>query len=101
MADFKVICWNCGGLRRHSPATQDKMDFFQTQYPTAHFSVLAFLETHHRHEEDFPPYLLEFASTHTLIHTPAARTKRILALFFLFIMITRLLPLPLWYLGGL
>ncbi len=71
MADFKVVCWNCGGLRHHSPATQDKMDFFHTQYPTSNFSVLAFLETHHRHEEDFPPYLLELASTHTLIHTPA------------------------------
>ena len=72
MADLKVVCWNCGGLRRHSPTSQDKMNFLQTQYPTATFSVLALLETHHRNEEDFPPFLHELACTHTLIHSPAA-----------------------------
>ena len=71
MADLKVVCWNCGGLRRHSPTSLHKMAFLSKQYPTVDFSVLALLETHHRTEDDFPPFIQDLACTHTLIHTPA------------------------------
>ena len=75
MADFKVVTWNCRGLRLDSPLTSDKMSFFHKQYPTLDFSLLAFVETHHRSEEDFPPFIQELTATHTLLHTPGSADR--------------------------
>ena len=53
MAGPKVVMWNSGGLRAGAHSTEQKMAFFDKEFPEANFSVTAFLETH-KSEDDFP-----------------------------------------------
>ena len=71
MAALKIVAWNCSGLRADSPTTPAKMSFLETQYPQSAFDILTLLETHHRHDQDFPSLLQSYAITHHLIDTPA------------------------------
>ena len=46
------------------------MGFFDKEFPEANFSVAAFLETHHKNEDDSPDLIREYIITHHCIHTP-------------------------------
>ena len=69
MAGLNVVMWNSGGLRAAANSTAQKMDFFD-EFPEANFSVAAFLETHHKYEDDFPNLLNEYRTHHHCIHAP-------------------------------
>ena len=58
MAAFKVVMWNW--CKFHAPED----GFFEN------FSLAAFLETHHKHEDDFPDLINEYVINHHLIHAP-------------------------------
>ena len=70
MAGLKVVVWNSGGLRAAAPSTAQKMIFFDQEFPEANFSVAAFLETHHKDEDDFPDLINEYRTHHHCIHAP-------------------------------
>ena len=70
MSGLKVVMWNSGGLWASADSTDQKMAFFEKEYPQANFSVAAFLETHHKDEDDFPDLINEYMVTHHCIHTP-------------------------------
>ena len=44
--------------------------FFDKEFPEANFSVAAFLETHHKNEDDFPDLINEYCTHHHCIHAP-------------------------------
>ena len=54
MAVPKVICWNSAGLRASTVTTPKKMAFFDSQFPNANFAIAAFIETHHKSEQEIP-----------------------------------------------
>ena len=70
MAGLHVAMWNSGGLRAATPSTAQKMEFFDKEFPEANFSVAAFLETHHKNEDDFPDLSNEYCTRHHCIHAP-------------------------------
>ena len=70
MAGLSVVMWNSGGLRAAAPSTDQKMAFFDKEFPDANVSVAAFLETHHKSEDDFPDLINEYIITHHCIHAP-------------------------------
>ena len=70
MAGLKVVMWNSGGLRAAADSTDHKMAFFDKEFPQADFSIAAFLETHHKNEDDFPDLLNKYIVTHHCVHTP-------------------------------
>ena len=72
MMSFKhnIITWNCNGLRANAGSSEDKLRFFDKEFPNASFAVAAFIETHHRNIDDFPEELKEYESTHHFFHTP-------------------------------
>ena len=70
MAAFRVAMWNCNGLRAAVASTTHKMGYFDKTFPLANFSIAAFVETHHRGEEDFPSHINEYKVTHNVLHTP-------------------------------
>ena len=70
MGSNKIICWNSAGIRADSNSTPEKLAFLNSQFPKANFSILALVETHHRNREDIPQELIEYESSHHLIHTP-------------------------------
>ena len=70
MAAPKIVMWNCGGIRAPTKSTPDKTAFFDKEYPKANFDIAAFVETHHRNEEEIPDLIKEYTITHHLIHTP-------------------------------
>ena len=70
MAGLKVVMWNSGGLRAAAHSTEQKMAFFDKEFPGANFSVAAFLETHHKSEDDFPDLIKEYMVNHHCIHAP-------------------------------
>ena len=47
-----------------------KKAFFAKEFPEANFSVAAFLETHHKNEDDFPDVINEYCTHHHCIHAP-------------------------------
>ena len=65
-----MICWNSAGLRASTVTTQEKMGFFNSQFPNGDFALAAFIETHHKTEEEIPDTIKEYKVTHHLIHTP-------------------------------
>ena len=67
-----MTCWNSGGLRASATSTPGKMAFFDKQFPNGNFAIAAFIETHHKNEEDFPDLIKEYMTTHHLIHTPTS-----------------------------
>ena len=78
MAELKIALWNCGGLRRSSPSTSRKMAFFDKELQHNAFHFAAFVETHHRDDDDFPlPLKLRHQSSqYHIIHTTATKTHR-------------------------
>ena len=52
MAPFKVLVWNCGGLR-DTAVSQNKAFFFEKDYRND-FDAAFFVETHHKDQTDFP-----------------------------------------------
>ena len=65
-----MVMWNSGGLRAAATSTAQKMGFFDKEFPEANFSVAAFLETHHKNEDDFPDLINEYCTHHHCIHAP-------------------------------
>ena len=70
MASPKVICWNSSGLRASAKSTPVKIAFFDKEFPKGNFAIAAFVETHHKNEDDFPDEIKEYLVTHHLLHTP-------------------------------
>ena len=71
-----MVLWNCGGLRSPTTSTALKMGFFDKEFKRTQFSVAAFVETHHRTEDDFPFSIKHHAPHYHLIHTPATKTHK-------------------------
>ena len=69
MACFKIIAWNCGGLR-DSAVSKNKALFLEKGYKTD-FDVAFFIETHHKSINDLPPEILRYENTHHIVHSPA------------------------------
>ena len=70
MARLNVVMWNSGGLRAAAGTTDHKMAFFDKEFFQADFSIAAFLETHHKNEDDFPDLINEYIVIHHNVHTP-------------------------------
>ena len=70
MAGVKVVMWNSGGLRAAAGSTGHKLASFDKEIRQADFSIAAFLETHHKNEDDFPDLINEYIVTHHYVHTP-------------------------------
>ena len=70
MASPKVVCWNSAGIRAGANSTPKKLAFFDKEFPNGNFAVAAFVETHHKNEDDFSDEFKEYKVTHHLIHTP-------------------------------
>ena len=67
----KIISWNCNGLRASVASSEDKLNFFDKEYPNGSFGIAAFVESHHRNLDDLPIRFQEYTPTHHLVHTPA------------------------------
>ena len=63
-SEMAVVMWNSGGLRAAAGSTDHKMAFFDKEFPQADFAIVAFLETHHKNEDDFPDLI-----THHCVQT--------------------------------
>ena len=70
MAFPKVTCWNSAGIRAGANSTPKKIVFFDKEFPQANFAIAAFLETHHKNDEDIPDYFHSLQNTQHIIHTP-------------------------------
>ena len=68
MGGIKGFAWNCGGLRRNSPATLTKVIFFEKSFKNS-FDLFFFLETHHKDKDDIPNELMRFEDTHHIVHS--------------------------------
>ena len=66
----KVICWNSAGIRASCKTTPAKIAYFDNKFPNANFAIAAFIETHHKNEDDFPEQLKLYKTTHNIIHSP-------------------------------
>ena len=78
MAAQKVIMWNSAGIRTSANTTSDKMDFFNNTFKNGNFAIAAFIETHHKNEEDIPYKIKEHLISHHLVHstTPKDHTHK-------------------------
>ena len=74
MGQIKCVLWNSSGLRASANSTPHKMGFFDKTFPNASFDVAAFVETHHKNEDDFPSLIHEYKVTHQVIHAPTPET---------------------------
>ena len=54
MAATRVILWNSAGLRASAAQTQEKLIFFDKEFPGGKFDIATFVETHHKNEDDLP-----------------------------------------------
>ena len=70
MASSKVICWNSAGIRASAESTSTKIAFFDQQFPNRDFAIAAFVETHHRDENDLPEEFKEYLVTHHILYNP-------------------------------
>ena len=70
MAATKIVFWNSAGLRASADSTARKMAFFDAQFPDSNFAIAAFVETHHKNEDDLPEELANYSATHKVYHTP-------------------------------
>ena len=73
MASFKVVMWNCAGLRRATPTTQGKVDYCDSSFYNKQPSLIIFLESHHQDEDELPPIFHYYTQHYNLIHTPATK----------------------------
>ena len=74
MANTKIVFWNSAGLRASAQRTAEKLAFIDKEFPHGKFDKAAFVETHHKNEEDLPDEIREYATHHHLIHTPTPET---------------------------
>ena len=74
MADCNVTMWNCSGLRATTVTTLAKMALFDKENPNASYTIAAFVETHHRHTDDFPSYISQQSQHFHILHTPTTTT---------------------------
>ena len=70
MGSETVVLWNRAGLRASADSTPDKFSFFDDQFKNANFSIAAFVETHHKVDQDFSKELGQYAQTHQILHSP-------------------------------
>ena len=70
MGSQKIILWNCAGLRASASSTPAKFSFFDSQFSNANFTIAAFVETHHKDDQDFSRDLGQFQQTHNILHSP-------------------------------
>ena len=70
MGSDTVILWNSAGLRASADSTPAKLTFFDDQFKNANFSIAAFVETHHKGDQDFSIELGQYARTHQILHSP-------------------------------
>ena len=68
MGGIRGFAWNCGGLRRNSPATLNKVIFFEKSFKNS-FDFFFFIETHHKDKNDIPNELMRFEDTHHIVHS--------------------------------
>ena len=69
MGDFKVLVWNCGGLRATTTTTQDKLMFFEKEFKKD-FQLAIFIETHQNDNEQRPQDLHRYNNTHRIVEAP-------------------------------
>ena len=69
MGSHKVVLWNSAGLRASTDSTAAKFSFFDNQFSNAKFSIAAFVETHHKDDQDFSAELNLFHMTHNIVHS--------------------------------
>ena len=62
--------WNSAGLRDTTFSTSAKINFFDSQFPNAKFSIAAFVETHHKDAFDYAHELGQYQQTHQILHSP-------------------------------
>ena len=67
----KVILWNSAGIRAGTESTSSKFNFFDSQFPNAHFAIAAFVETHHKDSQDFSQDFGQCQHTHHILDSPA------------------------------
>ena len=76
MASLNIALWNSGGLTATADSTPLKIDFFDKEFPNSQFDIVAFVETHHRDENDLPSYIAQCTFTsfihrhHLTLHMP-------------------------------
>ena len=68
MGSLRGFSWNCGGLRRNSPATFSKIMYFEKNFLNS-FDFFFFLETHHKGVNDIPNELMRYEETHHIVHS--------------------------------
>lgn len=66
----RVLLWNSAGLRASAGSTPAKFSFFDSQFQNANFSIAAFVETHHKDDQDFSRDLGQYQQTHNILHSP-------------------------------
>ena len=74
MGVIKYVLWNSNGLRASADTRPRKMNYFDKTFPKAIFDVAAFVETHHKDEDDFPELILGYKVTHNIVHAPTQET---------------------------
>ena len=67
-----MVQWNCGGLNTSTKSTPLKLGAFDKNFPNASFDIAAFVETHHKEEQEFPELFKILKISHHCIHTPAS-----------------------------
>ncbi len=70
MGSNKVILWNSAGLRASADSTPAKFSFFDSQFANGKFDIAAFVETHHKDDQDFSQDLGQYQQTHHILHSP-------------------------------
>ena len=56
------------------------METFDLNFPTASFDIVAFIETHHKEESEFPELIMEYKVSHHCLHTPEDKYAGIIIL---------------------
>ena len=65
-----ITLWNSAGLRASAFSTTAKINFFDSQFPNAKFSIAAFVETHHKDAFDYAHELGQYQQTHNILQSP-------------------------------
>ena len=73
MTSLRIVQWNCGGMKPSTKSTPLKLGAFEKNFPDASFEIAAFVETHHKTENEFPELIKILNVSHHCIHTPATK----------------------------
>ena len=74
MGNFKVLAWNCAGLRASTALSRKKALYFEKEHKND-FDIAFFLETHHRSETEIPTEILRYKNTHHILHSTVAEDE--------------------------